>query len=72
MAKKIVLSDEVMDQISGGVLPDGWEQLADSMAPQMKAQYPDMSYEEACAMLAQFFDDPADIAAISEYMRKYF
>ena len=70
--KKIVLSDEIMNQISGGALPEGWEQMADQMAPSMKAQYPDMTYEEACAMLSQFFTDPADIAAISEYMKKYF
>ena len=36
--KKIVLSDEIMNQISGGELPEGWEQISDAMAPSMKAQ----------------------------------
>ena len=30
------------------------------------------TYEEACAMLSQFFSDPADIVVGSEYMKKYF
>lgn len=31
-----------------------------------------MTYEEACAELAKHFDDPDDVAQLSEYIRKYF
>ena len=30
------LSDELLELIDGGVLPEGWEQMADAMAPALK------------------------------------
>ena len=69
---EVKLPDEFLDAVSGGVLPEGWEKMADEMAPSLRAQYPDVTYEEACAMIAAYVSDPADQEAIKEYMRKYF
>lgn len=66
------LPDEFLDAVNGGVLPEGWEKMADEMAPALRQQYPDVTYEQACEMLAQYIDDPADREAIKAYMRKYF
>ena len=66
------LSDELLELIDGGVLPEGWEQTADAMAPALRKKNPNMTYEEACAELARHFDDPDDVAQLSEYIKKYF
>lgn len=45
---EVKLPDEFLDAVSGGVLPEGWEKMADEMAPGLRAQYPDVTYEESC------------------------
>ena len=72
MNKKYSLPDEMLNSVSGGKLPLGWQKIADSMAPGLMKQYPGITYEEACELLKQYITDPEDIAAISEYMKKYF
>ena len=71
MEKKL-LSDELLESINGGVLPEGWQDLADSLYPIYKQQYPNITYEEACAILAQYITDPDDLALVVEYIKKYF
>jgi len=66
------LPDEFLNLVSGGTLPEGWEEIADQMAPAYLAQYPNITFEEASAMLKQYVTDPDDFAAIQNYMKKYF
>ena len=66
------LPDEFLNAISGGTLPTGWEQMADQMAPSLREQYPDITYDEACTMLASYISDPADQELIKDYMKKFF
>lgn len=67
-----MISDELLENITGGKLPVGWQKMADALYPQYKAQYPDVTYEEACVLLESFFTDPEDLALVKEYIKKYF
>ena len=55
MNKKFSLPDEMLNSVSGGKLPLGWQKIADSMAPDLLQQYPGITYEEACEKLKQYF-----------------
>ena len=70
--EKNKLNDELLESVSGGVLPKNWQQIADSLYPQYKQMYPNITYEEACVLLEQYFKDPNDLALIKEYIKKYF
>ena len=72
MNKKYSLPDEMLNSVSGGKLPVGWQKIADSMAPGLLQKYPGITYEEACEKLKQYITDPEDYAAVSEYIEKYF
>jgi hypothetical protein len=69
---KQALSPEALDGVAGGVLPEGWEEMAAQMAPMLKAQYPNATYEEACEMLKSYVDDPDDYATLCDYIKIYF
>ena len=64
MAQKI--SDDNLDKVTGGSLPDGWENIADMIAPSYLKQYPNITWEEA------YVSDPSDYEVIKNYMKKYF
>lgn len=66
------LSPEFLDRVAGGVLPEGWEQMAEQMAPMLKMQYPNATYEEACEILKSYVSDPDDYATLCEYIKIYF
>lgn len=66
------LTDELMNMVSGGTLPKGWEKMADSLAPMYMKQYPDVTYEEAVEILRSFVTDDEDFELLKEYMKKYF
>lgn len=68
------MEDELLDLVSGGKLPEGWEKLADMYAPKFIKMYEDKvkTYDEALVVLQQYVTDPDDYAAIAEYMKKYF
>jgi hypothetical protein len=69
---KQALSPELLDGVAGGVLPEGWEDMAAQMAPMLKAQYPNATYEEACQMLRAYVDDEEDYKILCEYIKIYF
>lgn len=69
---KNMLPDELMNLVSGGVLPENWEQIADSLAGSFKMMYPNATYEEALEILKTYCTDPEDYQKIAEYMKKYF
>ncbi len=70
MAQKI--SDDNLDKVTGGSLPNGWENIADMIAPSYLKQYPNITWEEACEILKTYVSDPSDYEAIKNYMKKYF
>ena len=77
MSKNNALSDELLKDISGGVLPKGWQQVADNLAPGFIKQYPDITYEQACLMIdtqlvGKYGVVAEDGVLVKEYLKKYF
>ena len=66
------IPDELLDLVSGGTLPNGWENIADMMVPTYKKMYPNITFNEAMEMVKQYFTDENDIALIRGYLSKYF
>ncbi len=66
------IPDELLQQISGGTLPDNWQQLADMYASMYLKMYKGVTYEKACEMLKSYFPDPEDQKLLFEYIKKYF
>ena len=71
MEKENMISDELLENITGGKLPVGWQKMADALYPQYKAQYPDVTYEEACVLIQPYITDPEDYALVIEYIKKF-
>ena len=73
MENKIEVPMELLELAAGGrTLPDNWEEIADSLAPQYQKMYKDITYEQACMMVKQLLPDPEDQELLFEYLKKYF
>lgn len=74
MAEKKILNDNELASISGGrTLPEGWEKIADMLAPSYIKQYQGkVDYAGACELVKSYLNDPEDQELIFEYMKKYF
>lgn len=72
MADNKQLPDELLDMVSGGTLPAGWEKLADLLLPKYRAMYPNVTFDEAMDLVRQNFTDENDIKAIEGYLSKLF
>ena len=72
MRKENMIKDEELELISGGVLPEGWEKIVDQYAPLYIKQYKNVTYDEACNLIAKQLTDKDDQALIFEYIKKFF
>ena len=77
MNKNYALADDLLKEISGGVLPKGWQQIADYLAPGYIKQYPNITYDEACLkidteLVGQYGVVAEDGVLVKEYLKKYF
>ena len=72
MNKNNYISDDVLEKISGGVLPQGWEKIVDMYAPSYLKQYEGITYEKACELIATYITDEEDQKLVFEYIKKYF
>ena len=72
---EIVILEEVVEElevVSGGVLPEGWEKMIDQFAPMYIKQYKNVTYDEACKLIAEQLTDKDDQALVFEYIKKFF
>lgn len=67
-----MIKDEELEAISGGVLPEGWQELVDKLAPVYMKQYKNATYDMACKLIAEQLTDKDDQALIFEYIKKFF
>lgn len=77
MNKNNTVADDLLKEISGGVLPKGWQGLADYLAPGFIKQYPNITYDEACLkidteLVGQYGVVAEDGVLVKEYLKKYF
>lgn len=77
MNKNDALLDELMEDVSGGVLPPGWKTTVDNMAPELIKQFANISYEQACEkidkeLVGNYGINAKDGALIKDYIKKYF
>ena len=71
------LADDLLKEISGGVLPKGWKTTADLMAPSLIKEYAGITYAEACLkidelLVGNYGIDANDGVLIKDYLKKYF
>ena len=77
MNKNNALIDDLLEDVSGGMLPPGWQSIADSLAPGYIELYPDITYEQACKkidneLVGQYGVNANDGVLVKEYLKKYF
>lgn len=70
--KDNMVNDEFLDKVSGGTLPENWQQTAYTLIPQYKKIYPNATYQDACNMLKLYFKDPNDYAEVCEFAKQFF
>lgn len=70
--KDRMISDDLLNMVSDGTLPDGWQKTTYSMIPMLKRQYPNATYEEACNLIRQYVTDPKDQEKIIEFAKQFF
>ena len=67
------IDESTLEEIFGGrTLPENWEKTADMYAAVLKNKYGNLTYEEACAKLREFFTDEDDLALLYEYIKKFY
>lgn len=69
---KTKVEDKVLELISGGTLPIGWQKLIDDLAPSFIEQYPGITYEQALEMLRGYLNDQEDFDLVAVYIQKFF
>lgn len=66
------LPDELLEAVSGGVLPAGWQNMVEMMYPQYRKIYPGITLDEAMVMIGKYIKDEKDLNDIRNYISKYF
>ena len=73
MNSKKSIDDNYLDQVNGGMsLPKNWKQLAIMYESTILQMFGDLTYQQACAKIDEYFESDTDRKILKEYIKKYY
>lgn len=73
ISSKYSVNENDLEKVNGGMtLPKNWKVLAKLYEKQILEQFGDLSYEEACKVICQYFPAEADQKVLFEYIKQFY